>query len=125
MKLVKENIEFKRRQDPRKSLDVGVKRERTKEELENDLATDLKKYMMPLSKRPFVFSEWFSLGSTPGGGKFMAWFNDYGTTPKFYAEFKKAFRQWIKEHTDFKVERIRKHPHGYIDIWLRLPDEDN
>ena len=121
---IDESLDFQRGIDPKKSLDVGSKRSRNKEELERDLAQDLKKYMMPLSKRPFVFTKinrWFSATGEPGipaGIKIQAWFNDYGTSRKFYEDFKKDFKQWIKDHTKFNIWRMRKHRDGYVEIRL-------
>ena len=127
--IVKENIaQFKRGQKSKRALDVGIKRKgNLKDFIERGLEAELGQFTpkYALVRDEDRSKHWVNYNEKDWIGEksidIWANFEDFRNNREWLNIFKDKVRNWIKENTDFKIEKFQK-SRKYNKFWVLLDD---
>lgn len=128
--IVKENIaQFKRGQDSKQGLDVGIKR---KAGLQNFIERGLEKELHQFQPKYSTVRDddrtkhWVHFNDKQWAGErsidIWANFGVFRNNRQWLNQFKKMAKDWIEENTNFKVEKFQK-SRRYNKFWILLRDD--
>ena len=120
MKLVRENINFERGQDPKAALNLGVKRFRENPKLICDELEKIVPYLKERMQNPISWTHGI-IGREDGvdieDDEVYLFIRLDTMTPVNVSQTKKIVKTWIKENTDFKFEKF-KWKNNYLEFHI-------
>ena len=125
--IVKENIaQFKRGQDSKQGLDVGIKRsDNIQDFVERGLEKELRQFTPKFAvvRDDDRTKHWVRFESKPLMDsreiKIWAEMRDFRNNREWQNLFKKKTKEWIEKNTDFKIDKFQKNPR-FNYFWILL-----